>query len=399
MLNADGGGSSRSTGRASHALLDVYAQPDFVLARGEGCRVWDEDGRSYLDFTAGIGVNALGYGCQVVSEALEAQLATGLVHTSNLFRTRPGAELAELLVTLSFPGSVFFCNSGGEANEAALKFARRWGRAAGKRDFVAFHGSFHGRLFGTLAATDRPGYREPFEPLMPGVHFRDTGDVDGVRALLSGGEVAAVIIEPVQGEGGVIPVPSGFLRELRRACDDTDTLLIFDEVQCGLGRTGTLFAWQHEGVAPDMMTLAKPLAGGLPMGAVVTSRRAGAAVRPGDHGTTFGGGPLVAAVALAVVGHISEPSFLARVRAKALHLDGALARLAPSIPGLKTVRGVGLMRGIVLDRPAGPVIARARELGLLVLSAGSDVVRLLPPLTVTEAELDEGLELLARAAA
>lgn len=383
----------------SGALLGVYARPDFVLARGEGCRVWDEDGREYLDFTAGIAVNALGHASKVVAEAIEAHLSTGLVHTSNLFRTRPGEELAELLVSLSFPGGVFFCNSGGEANEAAFKFARRWGGPTGKRNFVAFHGSFHGRLFGTLAATDRPAYRDPFEPLMPGVRFCDVGDSQGVRAALSDGTVAAVIIEPVQGEGGVVPVPAPFLRELRRACDDSDTLLIFDEIQCGLGRTGEIFAWHHAGVVPDILTVAKPLAGGLPMGAVVACERVARTLHPGDHGTTFGGGPLVASVALAVVRHIAEPGFLSRVRATSRHLDGALEELASTRSAVRSVRGLGLMRGVVLDRPAAPVVARAREIGLLVVSAGPDVVRLVPPLTIEARELDEGLSILGDALA
>lgn len=383
----------------SGALLGVYAQPDFVLVRGEGCRVWDEDGREYLDFTAGIAVNALGHGSKVVAEAIEAHLSTGLVHTSNLFRTRPGEELAELLVRLSFPGGVFFCNSGGEANEAAFKFARRWGGGAGKRNFVAFHGSFHGRLFGTLAATDRPAYRAPFEPLMPGVRFCDVGDSGGVRAALSDGTVAAVIVEPVQGEGGVVPVAAPFLQELRRVCEASDTLLIFDEIQCGLGRTGELFAWQHAGVVPDILTMAKPLAGGLPMGAVVACERVARTLHPGDHGTTFGGGPLVASVALAVVRHIAEPAFLSRIRDTSRHLDGALERLASTRSAVRSVRGLGLMRGVVLDRPAGPVVARARELGLLLVSAGAEVVRLVPPLIIEPSELDQGLSILADALA
>lgn len=379
------------------ALLGLYAQPDFVLARGQGCRVWDEDGRAYLDFTAGIAVNALGHGSRVVADALRAQLATGLVHTSNLFRTRPGAELAELLVSLSFPGGVFLCNSGAEANEAAFKFARRWGGPTGRRDFLAFHGSFHGRLFGVLAATDRPAYQEPFKPLMPGVHFADLGDIAAVRAILAEGTVAAVIVEPIQGEGGVLPVSADFLRELRDVCDETGTLLIFDEIQCGLGRTGRLFAWQHAGVVPDILTLAKPLAGGLPMGAVVAAPHVAEALRPGDHGTTFGGGPLVASVALAVLRHLSDPAFLAAVSDVSKHLDGALAALSAEQPSVMSIRGLGLMRGIVLDRPAGPVVAKARELGLLLVSAGPEVVRLVPPLTVTTDELDEGLVILGRA--
>lgn len=385
---------------AGGALLPLYAQPDMVLERGEGCWVWDEEGRRYLDLTAGIAVTALGHASPVVHRAIREALDRGLIHTSNLFRTRPAMELAALLVERSFPGGAFFCNSGAEANEAAFKFARRWaGTRAGpaKHEFVAFHGSFHGRLFGTVAATDRPAYREPFQPVMPGVHFADVGDVDGVRRLLATGKVAAVIIEVVQGEGGVRPIPGEFLAALRALCDEHDTLLILDEIQCGLGRTGALFAWQHAGVVPDLMTLAKPLAGGLPMGAVIVSERVAATLEAGDHATTFGGGPLVSSVALAVTRTIADPAFLARVEALGTHLEARLATLAARVPGVRGVRGLGLMRGILLDGPAAPVVARARELGLLVVSAGPDVVRLVPPLTITEPELDQGVDLLARA--
>lgn len=385
---------------AGGALLPLYAQPDMVLERGEGCWVWDEEGRRYLDLTAGIAVTALGHASPVVHRAIREALDRGLIHTSNLFRTRPAMELAALLVEQSFPGGAFFCNSGAEANEAAFKFARRWARTTtgpAKHEFVAFHGSFHGRLFGTVAATDRPAYREPFQPVMPGVHFADVGDAEGVRRLLATGNVAAVIIEVVQGEGGVRPIPGEFLTALRALCDEHDTLLILDEIQCGLGRTGALFAWQHAGVVPDLMTLAKPLAGGLPMGAVIASERVAATLEAGDHATTFGGGPLVSSVALAVTRTIADPAFLARVEALGAHLEARLATLAARVPGVRGVRGLGLMRGIVLDGPAAPVVARARELGLLVVSAGPDVVRLVPPLTITEAELDQGVDLLARA--
>lgn len=385
---------------AGGALLPLYAQPDMVLERGEGCWVWDEEGRRYLDLTAGIAVTALGHASPVVHRAIREALDRGLIHTSNLFRTRPAMELAALLVEQSFPGGAFFCNSGAEANEAAFKFARRWARTTtgpAKHEFVAFHGSFHGRLFGTVAATDRPAYREPFQPVMPGVHFADVGDAEGVRRLLATGNVAAVIIEVVQGEGGVRPIPGEFLTALRALCDEHDTLLILDEIQCGLGRTGALFAWQHAGVVPDLMTLAKPLAGGLPMGAVIASERVAATLEAGDHATTFGGGPLVSSVALAVTRTIADPAFLARVEALGAHLEARLATLAARVPGVRGLRGLGLMRGIVLDGPAAPVVARARELGLLVVSAGPDVVRLVPPLTITEAELDQGVDLLARA--
>lgn len=381
-------------------LLGIYGQPDLVLVRGRGCHVEDADGKRYLDFTAGIAVNALGYDSPVIRAAVEDAMATGLVHTSNLYRTRPGRELAALLLELSFPGRVFLCNSGAEANEAAFKFARRWSgtvRGPGHHEIVAFRGAFHGRLFGTLAATDREAYQAPFRPLMPGVHFVDVGDAAAVEVLLKRGKIAAVVIEPVQGEGGVRPTPPAFLKELRALCDAHDALLVFDEIQCGLGRTGRLFAWQHAGVVPDMMTLAKPLAGGLPMGAVVLSEAIAATMKPGDHGTTFGGGPLVSTVALAVLHAVSEPGFLADVVSRGAHLRAGLERLVDRHEGVAGVRGLGLMLGLVLKGAAAPVVAGARDRGLLVVSAGPDVVRLVPPLVASESELDEGLAILDEA--
>jgi len=354
---------------AAPALLGLYAQPDFVLARGLGSRVQDEDGREYLDFTAGIAVNALGHGSPIVAGAIRDALETGLIHTSNLYRTRPAMELAELLVERTFPGGVFFCNSGAEANEAAIK----------------------------LALTDRPAYQEPFRPLMPGTHFAEVGDVDGVRDLLASGRVAAVFIEPIQGEGGVRTVPSAFLKALRSLCDDAGALLVFDEVQCGLGRTGTVFAWEQSGVRPDLLTLAKPLAGGLPMGAVVANTRVAETLKPGDHATTFGGGPLVASVALAVLRTICAPSFLEGVQARSAHLDQALAGLRARHPSIVDVRGMGLMRGLQLSGQAGPVVTRAREAGLLLVSAGPDVIRLVPALNIPIADLDAGLAILSGA--
>ncbi|HLM66021.1 MAG TPA: aminotransferase class III-fold pyridoxal phosphate-dependent enzyme, partial [Longimicrobium sp.] len=252
----------------SSALLGVYRPAGPVFVSGEGCWLVSEEGDRFLDFTSGIAVNALGYGDPAVADAIRAALDSGVIHTSNLFRTRPAGELAEWLVERSFADRVFFCNSGAEANEGALKFARRWARAEGhddRSDVVAFRGSFHGRTMGALAATDRPAYQAPFLPLMPGVHFASVGDVDGVRALLAGGRVAAVIIEPLQVEGGVLPVPPAFLQALRTMCYEAGALLVFDEVQVGLGRTGTLWAHEQAGVTPDLMTLSKPLAGGLPM--------------------------------------------------------------------------------------------------------------------------------------
>ncbi len=383
-------------------LLGVYTQPDLVLTRGEGPWVWDEEDRRYLDFTAGIAVNALGHAAPPVRNAVRKALDAGLIHTSNLYRTRPAEELARLLVSESFPGQVFFCNSGAEANEAALKFARRWaGKATGpdQHEFVAFRGSFHGRLFGSLALTDRDAYRAPFRPLMPGGHVAEVGDTEAVESLLSSGRIAGVIIEPVQGEGGIRPMPHDFLRALRSLCDRHGSLLIFDEVQCGLGRTGRLFAWQHAGVVPDIMTLAKPLAGGLPMGAVVLRQHVASAVEPGDHATTFGGGPLVASVALAVLRTVSDPDFLRNVAALGHRLESGLQGLRQRVSRVTGVRGLGLLQGVVLDGPVAPVIARARTLGLLVVSAGPDVIRLVPPLNTEPRLLDHGLGLLEEAMA
>lgn len=385
---------------APASLVGVYAQPELILARGEGCWVWDEEGRRYLDFTAGIAVNALGHGSPVVAEAIRSALDRGLVHTSNLFPTRPARELSRLLVDLAFPGKAFFCNSGAEANEAALKFSRKWAGAAGaegRREFLAFRNAFHGRLFGSLAATDREAYQAPFRPLMPGVRFVEMGDTAAVEEALSGGTVAAVFIEPIQGEGGVITVPFEFLRRLRVLCDRYGALLVFDEVQCGLGRTGKLFAHQHAGVTPDIMTLAKPLAGGLPMGAVIVTDAVADALKPGDHGTTFGGGPLVASAALAVVRTVSDPAFLEGVEARSRHLLRGLESLRARTSAIREVRGMGLLLGVLVEGKSADVVARAREQGILLVGAGPEVVRLIPPLNVSFDELDQGLELLEAA--
>ncbi|OLC06669.1 MAG: hypothetical protein AUH42_05260, partial [Gemmatimonadetes bacterium 13_1_40CM_70_11] len=296
--------------QATTALLGVYARVGPTFVAGEGCELIAADGARYLDFVAGIAVNALGYDHPVIRDAVTRALETGLIHVSNLYRTEPGERLAAELVARSFADRVFFCNSGAEANEAAFKFARKW---SGKPGIVAFTGSFHGRLFASLAATDRPDYRAPFEPLVPGVQVLPLGDRGTAQRMMTETPIGAVIVEPVQGEGGVRLVPADWLAFLRQLCDAHGAALIFDEVQCGLGRTGTLFAYEQSGVSPDMLTLAKPLAGGLPMGAVLLTDRIGSALKPGDHATTFGGGPLVATVALAVLQTLAARAFLAAV--------------------------------------------------------------------------------------
>ena len=377
------------------ALLGVYSRVGPAFVAGEGSELIAEDGTRYLDFVAGIAVNALGYNHPVIREAVLRALDTGLVHVSNLYRTEPGERLAAELAARAFGGQVFFCNSGAEANEGAFKFARKWANNPSKTEIVAFSGSFHGRLFASLAATDRPDYRRPFEPLLAGVQIVPLGDrAAATRAVTAA--TAAVIIEPLQGEGGVRPVEAGFLAFLRELCDEQGAALIFDEVQCGLGRTGTLFAYEQTGVTPDLLTLAKPLAGGLPMGAVLVSDRIAAALAPGDHATTFGGGPLVATVALDVLRAIAEPDFLADVRAKGAWLGQRLEQLAANSPRVRAVRGRGLMWGIELGEPASGVITAARERRLLVLSAGPNVIRIVPPLTISESDLERGVTILAQ---
>lgn len=381
-----------SVSTAASALLGVYARVGPTFVAGEGVELIAEDGSRYLDFTAGIAVNALGYGHPVIRDAVTRALDTGLIHVSNLYRTEPGEQLAAELVSRSFADQAFFCNSGAEANEGAFKFARKW---SGKTGIVAFSGSFHGRLFASLAATDRPDYRRPFAPLVPGIQIIANGDRAAADRAISAAETAAVIIEPVQGEGGVQPLASEWLAYLRALCDERRAALIFDEVQCGLGRTGSLFAYEQTGVTPDLLTLAKPLAGGLPMGAVLLTDQIAAALGPGDHATTFGGGPLVASVALDVVRTIAEPEFLAGVRSAGARLEAGLRSLAARSKQIAEVRGRGLMWGVACTEAVAPLVGAARERRLLVLSAGPTVVRILPPLVITADEIDRGLAILA----
>ena len=385
-----------TTMHAADALLPVYRPAGPVFVGGEGSHLIAEDGARYLDFTSGIAVNALGYGDPGVANAITEALASGLIHTSNLFRTRPAAELAGWLVRHSFADRVFFCNSGAEANEGAFKFARRWARSAAdsKTEIVAFRGGFHGRTMGALSATDRPAYQDPFRPLVAGIRFCEIGETAALERLVRPDRTAAVIIEPIQAEGGVLPIPPHFLRALRVLCDEAGALLIFDEVQVGLGRTGSLWAHEAAGVEPDLMTLAKPLAGGLPMGAILMTERVAAAVQPGDHASTFGGGPMVAAAALAVCTRIGDPAFLAEVARTGELLADRLGALALRRPGVLAVRGTGLIRGIEMERPVADIVARAMDGGLLVCSAGPRVIRLVPPLTVTDEEIVRGVTIL-----
>jgi acetylornithine/N-succinyldiaminopimelate aminotransferase len=382
----------------SSALLPVYKRAPIELVRGEGIRVFDADGREYVDFTSGIAVNALGYGDEGVRQAIHAA-ADGLIHVSNLFRTSPGEKLAERLVELSFADRVFFCNSGVEANEGAFKFVRRWARTVGslaKHEIVGLRGSFHGRLFASLAATDRPAYRAPFRPLAGGVSIAER-DLETLGEVLSAETVAALVIEPIQGEGGVRVFDSGYLRELRALTRERRIALMYDEIQCGLGRTGHLFAYERVGVVPDIMTLAKPIAGGLPMGAILMTEEIAAAIQPGDHGSTFGGGPFVASVASHVLDRVSDPKLLESVRTQGEWLGTSLHEIASRTGRIREVRGTGFIWGIDVHEPASEVVPRAREEGLLLVGAGDYTLRILPPLVATQEDLGEGLRRLERA--
>ena len=376
------------------AILGTYKRAPVEFVRGSGVHLYDAEGKAYLDFVSGIAVNALGYDDARLKAAMH-DAVDGLIHTSNLYSTSPGERLAAALVAKSFADKVFFCNSGAEANEGAFKFARRWARTLGdaKHEIVALRGAFHGRLFGTLAATDRPSYRLPFRPLTPGISIfeRDLAELD---AALSEDTVAALIVEPVQGEGGVRVLDPGFLRELRAVTASRNIALIFDEIQCGLGRTGTLFAYEQTGVVPDMVTLAKPLAGGLPMGAILMTNAIANTIKPGDHGTTFGGGPFVASVALHVFERLSDPALHQHVRETGAWFGKQLHEIAYRTSRIRQVRGVGLIWGIDVMGTAAHVVSEALGRGLLVCSAGEYTVRLIPPLVSTQDELLRGLQIL-----
>ncbi len=373
-------------------ILQTYARPDVVFERGEGVYLYDTEGRRYLDFVSGIAVNALGYGDPDVTRVV-AEQAARLIHISNLYHSVPGGELARMLITSS-PAfdRAFFCNSGAEAIEAAIKFTRRYARAhtsAEKTTIVAFDGSFHGRTMGAVAVTAREKYREPFMPVMPGVRFATYNDIAALEAAM-GDDVCAVLVEPVQGEGGLRTADPAFLQAARALCDRYGALLIFDEIQCGVGRTGTLWAHEITGVRPDLMTLAKPLAGGLPIGAVLLSQRVADAIHPGDHGTTFGGNPLAAAVGGVVFGKISNPEFLARVREVSSYFDESLHDLAAEFPNtIRELRGRGLMRGMQVVGSAGAIKDAAHQRGVLITTAGEDVLRMLPPLIIEPQHVDE----------
>ncbi len=384
---------------AKRYWLPVYQPRELVLDHGKGARVWDTQGRDYIDFGAGIAVNALGHQDPDLLAALTTQ-AQKLWHASNVFYTEPPLRLAEELVNASgFAERVFLCNSGAEANEAAIKLVRKWAAAQGRpperRVIVTFRGSFHGRTLATVTATAQPKYQEGYEPLPGGFRYLDFNDAPALEAAFAAGDIAAVMLEPVQGEGGVLPAAPGFITRVRELCDAHDALLVLDEIQCGMGRTGTLFAHVQDQVQPDIVTLAKALGCGFPIGAMLAGSKVAQVMQYGAHGTTFGGNPMAAAVARVALAKLASPAVLANVQRQAQALRAGLAVINRELDLFAEVRGRGLMIGAMLAArckgKAGSILDHAAAHGLLLLQAGPDVLRFVPPLTISDTELAEGL--------
>ena len=388
-----------------HYYLPVYKPREVILERGRGARVWDREGKEYVDFSAGIAVCGLGH-CDPDLVAALTDQAQRLWHTSNVFYSEPPLRLAEELVSASrFATRVFLCNSGAEANEAAIKLIRKWaaaqGRAPERRVIITFRGSFHGRTLAAVTATAQPKYQEGYEPLPGGFRYFDFNDLAQVEAAMATGDVAAVLVEPIQGEGGVMPAADGFLRGLRALCDRHGALLALDEIQCGMGRTGALFAhWQDE-IKPDIVTLAKALGGGFPIGAMLAGPMVAEVMQFGAHGTTFGGNPLAAAVARVALRKLSSPQIAANVARQSTALRVGLEAINAELKLFSEIRGRGLMLGAVLGEKyqgkAGAILDHAAQHGLLLLQAGPDVLRFVPPLNIGDADIAEGLARLALA--
>lgn len=382
--------------RADRSLANTYARFPVVLYRGEGCRVWDVEGKEYLDFVAGIAVCALGHCHPAIVQAVRTQ-AEKLFHVSNLYHIEPQIQLAELLCQHSFADRVFFCNSGAEANEAAIKLARKFAKDHGSEErfeFITMESGFHGRTLATVTATAQPRYHEGFEPLLPGFRYVPFDDLTAVERVL-GSRTAAILVEPIQGEGGVRVPSEGYLQGLRKLCDEAGALLIFDEVQTGMGRTGRLFAYEHWGAEPDIMTLAKALGGGLPIGAMLAKEHVAASFTPGTHAATFGGNPLVTAAAFGTFSTIMEEGLIARTAEVGERLLQELQKLQAAHRAVKMVRGKGLLIGMELDREVRPILNRCLERGLLLSSAGEKVIRFAPPLIVSEGEVRQAVGVLA----
>lgn len=381
---------------AEKALLHTYNRYQIVLDKGEGVYLYDIEGKKYLDFVAGIAVFALGYHNQAYNDALKAQIDK-LIHTSNYFYNVPAVEAAKRLKAVSGMDRVFFTNSGAEAVEGAIKAARKYAwlkDGSTDHEIIAMEHSFHGRTMGALSVTGNPHYREAFEPGIGNIRFAQLNQIESVRECVNE-KTCAIILETVQGEGGIYPAEESFLKELRALCDEKDILLILDEIQCGMGRTGYMFAWQKYGVKPDIMTMAKALGCGVPVGAFLMTEKVGAAsLAAGDHGTTYGGNPLVCAAVNKVLDLFEENHIIENVGSVAPYLEERLDVLCEKYDFVETRRGAGLLQGLVFSRPVSPIIKRAMDKGLILINAGTNIIRFVPPLIITKENVDEMIEIL-----
>ena len=381
--------------RGSAVIMPTYARFPIVFDHGEGCELTDADGKTYLDFTAGIAVNCLGYHHPALTAALSDQ-AKKMLHVSNLYWHEPMVQAAEKLTRLSGLDQVVMCNSGAEANEAAMKLARIYAKhekAKEAVEIIAMDHSFHGRTYAAITATGQPKYQKDLDPLMPAIRHVPFNDIDALKAAVSP-RTAAILLEPIQGEGGIHPADPDYLSAVRALCDAQNIVLIFDEVQCGIGRTGTFFAYQGYGLKPDIVCFAKGVAGGVPMGGIIASEKVSRYFVPGTHASTFGAGPLATAAANVVLDIVGDPKFLDEVKNKGDYLRERLLALKAKGDVITDVRGLGLMQGIELTCEAGPVVNRAMDNGLLLVGAGENVIRFVPPLIISEADIDRGVAIL-----
>ena len=383
--------------QAEEVILHTYNRYSIVLEKGEGVYLYDATGKKYLDFAAGIAVFALGYNHKGYNDALKNQIDC-LIHTSNLYYNRPAIDAARKLISASEMDKVFFTNSGTEAIEGALKAAKKYAYhkdGKGEYEIIAMNHSFHGRSLGALSVTGNPKYQEAFKPLIGGIHFADFNDLDSVKKLVTD-KTCAILLEPVLGEGGIYPAEKSFLEGIWKICDENDILLIFDEIQCGMGRTGTMFAWQDYGIKPDIMTCAKALGCGIPVGAfVLNEKTAGASLATGDHGTTYGGNPLAGAAVSKVFDIYEEEGIIGHVREISGYLEEQLDALAEKYDFIDSRRGKGLMQGLIIkNRPVGDIVTKALENGLIIITAGNNVLRFVPPLIIEKENVDEMIRLL-----
>lgn len=381
---------------AEQALLHTYNRYQVVFEKGDGVYLYDLEGKRYLDFVSGIAVFALGYHNKEYDDALKAQIDK-IIHTSNYYYNLPAIEAAKKIKKISGMDRVFFTNSGAEAVEGAIKTARKYAYLKDGRtdhEIIAMNHSFHGRTMGALSVTGNPHYREAFEPMIGNIRFADLNDFGSVAAQVTD-KTCAILFETVQGEGGIYPATEEFMRDVRRLCDERDILMILDEIQCGMGRTGSMFAWQRYGIKPDVMTAAKALGCGVPVGAFMMTEKVGAhSLTAGDHGTTYGGNPLACAAVSKVIDLLEEQNVLDNVKEVGAYLEERLDNLAEEFGCIRTRRGIGMLQGLVFDRPVGAIITKAMEKGLILINAGSDIVRFVPSLVITKEHVDEMTDIL-----